>query len=63
MSFRVAGLKILQGCAPYNLLELLPHNLKQKGIIWHPLKILQDSQTFSKNLGESYKILKISLTI
>ena len=24
-------------------LELLPHNLKQKGILWHPLKILQDS--------------------
>ena len=26
-----------------DLMELLPHNLKQKGILWHPLKILQDS--------------------
>lgn len=26
-------------------------------------EILLESQTYSKNLGESYKILKISLTI
>ena len=26
-----------------DLMELLPHNLKQKGTLWHPLKILQDS--------------------
>ena len=26
-----------------DLLELLPHNLKQKGILWHPLRTLQES--------------------
>ena len=43
-----------------DLLELLPHNLKQKG---YPFRIPQESWTYSKNLRDSCKILKISLTI
>ena len=45
-----------------DLMELLPHRLKQQGILRDPLKILQEFWTYSENLGESCKILKFSLT-